>query len=339
MNPREISENSISQATTFQKKIELVLHFGTLAPSTHNSQPWRFLMKDSSVEIYTDPKVQIVEADPKQRDLYISLGCAIENMVLTAKHVGIFKNLTYRIGEKPNLIAEIVFQEGGAKDESLQKIIQIIPHRYNARGLFEKREVPHELLERLRRIAGEYGGGKLQIHAVSQKADIEKIANLTAEGLKTAYRSTSFRKEMASWMRNSLTRKKDGLPGYSLKMPFLISFVFPYLVRMFDIGKKLAFLNRISISSAPRICVLSSDGETKEEWLETGRLGERLMLEAQSQGAQTSIFVASLEMGDIYKEVQKVLGTNRILNFLFAIGYIKGSQRLTPRYNLEEKLQ
>lgn len=339
MNPREISEKIIYDATTPQKKIELVLHFGTLAPSTHNSQPWRFLVKENSVEIYTDPKVQIIEADPKQRDLYISLGCAIENIVLGARYLGIFKNLTYRIGEKPNLIAELFFQENNAKDESLQKIIQTIPRRYNARGLFEKKEVPYELLERLRRITGNYGGGKLNIHVVSQKADIEKLANLTAEGLKTAYRSKSFRSEMASWMRNSLTRKKDGLPGYSLKMPFLISFVFPYLVRMFDIGKKLAFLNRISISSAPHICILSSDGETKEEWLETGRLGERLMLEAQSQGAQTSIFVASLEIGDIYKEVQKVLRTSRTLNFLFAIGYIKGSQRLTPRYNLEEKLQ
>lgn len=319
-------------------QIKSILKYGILAPSTHNSQPWLFKIKEGSVEIYSDPAIQIKEADPKGRDLYISLGCAIENMVIAAKYFGILRKLIYRVGETPNLVAEIFLDDAGIRDDSYQRVFESIPKRVNARGLFTTATIPPGTLQELTAISKEYGDGKLALRFIINKEGIEHIAKLTAEGLKIAYRNVSFRKEMSQWVRNSLTRKKDGIPGHSLKMPFLISFIFPYLVRMFDIGKKLGFLNYISLASAPATAIITSRGETKEEWLDTGRLAERLMLEAQSRGLQTSIFVASLEVGDLYKEVQKILGTTDIPNFLCAIGKIKGNFRATPRHGVEEKL-
>lgn len=321
-----------------QKDIYTILSYAILAPSTHNSQPWLFKIKSDSIEIYSDPAIQIKEADPKGRDLYISLGCAIENMAMAAKYLGIFKNLIYRVGEMPNLVAELFFEDKRIKNESYRSIFDTIPKRVNARGLFTPMAVPPDVFQKFTAISKEYGNGKLTLHFITGKEDIKKIAKLTAEGLKIAYKSSSFRKEMSQWVRNSLTRKKDGIPGYSLRMPFLISFIFPYLVRMFDIGKKLGFLNYISLASAPAIAIITSRGETREDWLDTGRLAERLMLEAQSRGMHTSIFVASLEVGDLYKEVQKVLGTTDTPNFLCAIGKIKGKFRHTPRHSVEEKL-
>lgn len=359
---KNINSEDFKKLATLAEKIAFILQYAILAPSTHNSQPWLFKIKPGSnssivatgdigkagrgllpgkpdsIEIYSDPVVQIKEADPKGRDLYISLGCAIENMAIAAKYLGIFKNLVYRIGEAPTLIAEIFLEDKGTKNESYQRIFEVIPKRVNARGLFTPVTIPPGTFQNLTTISKEYGDGKLTLHFITDKEDTKKIAELTAEGLKIAYKSPSFRKEMSQWIHNSLTRKKDGIPGYSLKMPFLISFIFPYLVRMFDIGKKLASLNYISLSSAPTIAIITSKDETREEWLETGRLAERLMLEVQSRGLQTSIFVASLEVGDLYKEVQKILGTTDIPNFLCAIGKIKGNFRTTPRHSVEEKL-
>lgn len=319
-------------------QIESLLRYAILSPSTHNSQPWLFKIREKSVEIYSDPKIQIKEADPKGRDLYISLGCAIENIIIAAKYFGVFKSLSYRVGEFPNLVAEFFFHEAGTENGKYKSIFEAIPKRVNARGIFARTAIPPIIFQELSSLANEYGIGKLEIHFITQKQDIKRLASLTAEGLKTAYHSASFRKEMSGWIHNNLTRKKDGIPGYSLKMPFLISFVFPYLVRMFDIGKMLAKLNYASLVSAPAIAVITSSGETKEEWLETGRLAERLMLEIQSRGLQTSIFVAALEMGELYKEVQKVLGTTNIPNFLCAVGKIEGKFRPTPRHSVEEKL-
>lgn len=318
--------------------IKCILRYGILAPSTHNSQPWLFRIKENSVEIYSNSLIHIKEADPKGRDLYISLGCVIENIVIAARYFGMFKNIAYRIGELPGLVAEIFFIESGAKNLMYQDIFETIVTRVTARGMFTSAEIPPRIFEDLSTLSNEYGEGGLEMRCITQKKEIERIASLTAEGLKIAYRSKSFRKEMSQWVHNSFTRKKDGIPGYSLKIPFIVSFIFPYLVRIFDIGKKLAHLNYISLASAPAIVVLSSSVETKERWLETGRLAERLMLELQSKGFQTSIFVASIEMGELYKEVQKVLGTTAIPNFLCAVGKIGGSFRPTPRYSVEEKL-
>lgn len=335
---KNIINEDFRKLAALPEKIAFILQYAVLAPSTHNSQPWLFKVTGNSVEIYSDPAIQIKEADPKGRDLYISLGCAVENIVIAAKFFGVFKNLVYRVGEAPNLVAEIFFEKTGIENKSYRNIFEAIPRRVNARGIFTAAVIPPDIFSRFSSITKESGSDNLEIHFITEKQEIQRIAELTAEGLKTAYKSVSFRKEMSQWVHNSLTRKKDGIPGYSLRMPFLISFIFPYLVRMFDIGKKLGVLNYLSLASAPAIAIITSKGETKEDWLDTGRLAERLMLEVQSKGLQTSIFVASLEVGELYKEVQKVLGTADIPNFLCAMGKINGNFRPTPRHSVEEKL-
>lgn len=65
-----------------QESIKEILKYGILAPSTHNTQPWLFKVKDNSVEIYYDPKLKLPEADKEGRDLYISMGCLIENIII-----------------------------------------------------------------------------------------------------------------------------------------------------------------------------------------------------------------------------------------------------------------
>ena len=53
---------------------------------------------------------------------------------------------------------------------------------------------------------------------------------------------------------------------------------------------------------------------------------------------QTPIFVGSIEMGELYKEVQAITGENERPQFLFAIGKIKGEHRITPRHNIKDKI-
>ncbi len=60
------------------------LEMAILAPSTHNSQPWKFRIDDSILYVSIDETRLLPEADVLRRDAYISLGCAIENFVLTA---------------------------------------------------------------------------------------------------------------------------------------------------------------------------------------------------------------------------------------------------------------
>ena len=51
----------------------------TLAPSIHNTQPWRFRLGRHSLEMLADPDRQLRVIDPGGRQLMISCGCALFN--------------------------------------------------------------------------------------------------------------------------------------------------------------------------------------------------------------------------------------------------------------------
>ena len=121
-------------------------------------------------------------------------------------------------------------------------------------------------------------------------------------------------------------------------MPFIASFIIPTLVKFFDISPLLAKLNYKSMASVPFICVLSSEESSPSVWLEVGRLAERCILQLNSEGIKTSIFVASIEMGDLYKKVQELIGSNLTPQFLFCAGYMQNTQPHSPRQNLEVML-
>lgn len=58
------------------------------APSGHNTQPWKFRRDGSVVEIHPDFDRKLPVVDPDNRELFVSLGCAAENLCLAAQTKG-----------------------------------------------------------------------------------------------------------------------------------------------------------------------------------------------------------------------------------------------------------
>src|SRR3989442_402652 len=55
-----------------------------LAANPHNSQPWLFRVGASRIDLFADPARDIGAVDPDHREMYIGLGCALENLLLAA---------------------------------------------------------------------------------------------------------------------------------------------------------------------------------------------------------------------------------------------------------------
>ena len=213
--------------------------------------------------------------------------------------------------------------------------MEAILKRVNARGVFEKREIGKEILEKLIQLNN---FPELQLHIVQDSKKIQEIARLTSDGLKFAYARSPFRKEMSSWMNSSFSRQREGIPGYSLRIPALISLIFPTLVRFFNLSKWVAILNHRSIASAPIICIISAKENSPIIWMKVGRLFERMTLELNISNLKTSVFVASIEMGNLYTKVQSVLNISQIPQMLFCAGYMNFSQQPNLRYSVESKI-
>jgi hypothetical protein len=58
-----------------------LVQYATLAPSSHNTQCWRFALEDAAITVLPDPLRRCPAVDPDDHHIYVSLGCATENLV------------------------------------------------------------------------------------------------------------------------------------------------------------------------------------------------------------------------------------------------------------------
>ena len=60
----------------------------TKAPSGHNTQPWLFHICEDSIEIHPDNRKTLHVVDRNRREMFVSLGCATENLCIAAGSIG-----------------------------------------------------------------------------------------------------------------------------------------------------------------------------------------------------------------------------------------------------------
>lgn len=318
------------------EKIKFLLRYAILAPSTHNTQPWIFRVNENYCEIKINPDLKLKYADQTDRDIHISIGCALENIVLAGKYYGLKEKIEYLEDG-----AKIFFDEKESKkDESYNNLKNTIIHRVNTRGGFTDQKIPSDFLRDLKDLLEkEYCTNNIEISLVEDKTKIKKIAELTMFGMKLAHSILPFRKEMSKWIVHNYTRRKEGMIGYSMNMPGPVSFFISPAVRFFNLGSIMGKINYKGVSSAPLIFVVSSPDKDPVIWIKVGQLAERAMLEFNMNGFNTSIYLASIEMGELFKGIQEITGLEKNRpQFLFATGKMKKIFKTSPRHEVIKKL-
>lgn len=68
--------------------IETALLLAARAPSVHNTQPWRWRVSESKLELFVEPCLQLPNIDPDGRDLMLSCGAALHHCVVALAALG-----------------------------------------------------------------------------------------------------------------------------------------------------------------------------------------------------------------------------------------------------------
>src|ERR1700688_1254672 len=66
-----------------------LVRYATLAPSSHNTQCWKFELEDQAITILPDLSRRCPAVDPDDHHVYVSLGCAAENLIHAALACGL----------------------------------------------------------------------------------------------------------------------------------------------------------------------------------------------------------------------------------------------------------
>jgi len=319
------------------EQIWYVLNFAVIAPSTHNIQPWLFKVKDNFCELYLDKKLRLFQADPTGRDAFISLGCCFENLIIASRAWKILDRFECTVDEKSGLIARIYFKPAAlSPDQESRSWINAMTERFDARGMFSAPETLPDFYMAAASQLNDFSDLRLDI--VTDREKIEQLANLTAQGLRSAHRHPEFRRELSHWMTNSSTRRRDGMPGFSMRIPFLASFLLPWLIKFINFSSILSKLNYKSVVSATGLAIVSTSQDNCRSWFDVGRLSERLMLKNFILGYKNSIYIAAVEIDENYRTVQKILSTDLRPQFLFCFGPMPLKIKEVPRWHPSQKM-
>jgi len=333
LNRGEYKVSNYPSDKDLKEKISFILALGTLAPSTHNIQPWFFKIGDNYVDVFLDKDLKLPKADPTGRDAHISLGCCVENIILASRYFGIFNDVEYTF--KDNYLVRINFKKDGVREESLKDFVYAIVDRFDARGKFEKYDLSDEYAEILNKL-NDFENLSFDI----LKGDKQhKLSVLTASGLREAHADTKFRRELAVLINHGLSKRSYGIPAFSMRMPFFLSFFIPKAVYYFNLSFILSKLNQNSVDSASAVAVVSSVKDDPRQWFDVGRLSERAMLKIFSLGLKSSIYIASVEIGDRYKKVKDMIDKDHRPQFVFAFGKMNLKLQDVPRTKLELKIK
>jgi len=329
-----VREDSFPQHGTPSQKLRFALHYATLAPSSHNSQPWRFLQSGTTVSFIADRTRGLAVIDPYDRELLISCGAAIVAACVALSHFRLgFELDAFPAQAEPDVLAVLRLRKDRAPDTHLAALFPAICKRVTNRGHFEQTPVPGALQSQMIEDAQAEG---IILKMVTSEAQRARLAKLITQADTTQFADPRFRRELASWIHGS--RSFDGMPGYALGVPPLLDFATPLagmVLRTFDVGTGVAARDDALVQGSPLLICFGTNGDNAAEWMFCGQALMRVLLRACLDGFDASYLNQPIEIPDLRKELQTALGMEEIPQLLIRMG--KGLMtEHTPRRPIAE---
>lgn len=258
-------------------KIQKMIEFAIKAPSSHNTQPWKFSYTDRVLRIYPDYKRSLPIVDRDNHALWISLGCALENLVIAAGYYNfeIRVNIISEKGVGKYIEVNLFESDTKIKDE----LFIYIEKRQSTRNIYNQGNISEQDLSMLRN-SFNFPGIRVRFFVPKE---IHLIEPFIIEGSNRQFQNKAFLNELVSWVRfseNEARKKRDGLWVSSMGLPNMGSFLGNIIMKCFVSAKSEAKRWRKLIASSSGLALFIADQNDVEHWVNLGRAFQRFGLTA-----------------------------------------------------------
>lgn len=287
------------------------------APSSHNSQPWRFRRTERGIVLLADFERCLAVVDPLERELYISCGAALEHLLLAVKAQGRGYSLELNDDPVDANIAEVTVTENLEQSDDDAILYAAVDERQTSRVAFELLPVPRGLKESLEHEA------RLRntlCEAIEDRDAQNSLAALTMEADRIQSANPAFRDELANWLRSNVSTKTDGMQGTAVGLRNFSSYLAPFVVRTFDLGNQQAARDQQLIGASPLLCVMSTRTDQKRAWIQCGQALARVALRVAAAGYTLSYLNQAVEIPDSREKLRSLLAEPAYPQLILRIG-------------------
>ena len=280
-----------------------LVRFATLAPNGHNTQPWTFSDHGTGVGIHPDVSRRTPVVDPDDHHLFVSLGCAAENLMIAAGANG-----------RPAAMAFDPVGEGriaidlGRGPPRADALFRAIPARQSTRSVYDGRAVSPAELNALASVA-QIDGVRLVMFTDPRQR--ESVLDFVIRANTLQVGDPAFVKELRQWVRfnpEQAVTTGDGLYSGCTGHPAMPSWIGE---RAFGLaftkdGENATLTKRIRSSAG--IAVFTGDKEDKDHWVRVGRSFQRFALMATALGLRHALINQPVESPLVRAEFSRWLG-------------------------------
>ncbi len=266
--------------------IERIVAAGILASNPHNSQPWLFRITDSNIDLFAVPERQIGVIDPFRREMYIGLGCVLENMRLAAEAEG----FTADIRLMPDLGTEAHAASISLAESSpaISDLYSAIPNRHTNRTTYDTtRSVAEDIFNGIDSLVTENDVRLFWFKDEFARAKFGEVAIAATEALIADEQQSM---DSHAWWRQDWDKLQESADGITLDAQGLGSVITPLAKFMPDLSRQsndesfVKNVRDIMIPTASAFGILAvRDGMDNAQRLQCGQVWQRIHLWGTTQ--------------------------------------------------------
>jgi len=309
-----------------------------MAPSSHNTQPWRFRLVGDALELFADHTRQLSVIDAERRQQVQSCGCALYNARAAVRAMGFADEVTVTAAEfgDPDQLAILRVGAARAVTATDREVLAAIPSRRTNRRAFLPRPVPAADTDSMRAVAEHEGATLVRLVPAMKRA----LGHLIEEADRQQYADPAFRAELSSWLISFGSRRRDGIPFVEKEYGSALPFTVLRALRSPELGAEFGKLEEDHLLGAPVVFVIGSARDDATAWLACGQALQAVLLRATTLGLSASFLNQVLEIPQLRAEVARLVPDIGYPQMVLRVGMpAEPIHRTAPRRDLDDVLE
>lgn len=335
---------------------------GILAANAHNTQPWRFHVEAQRIALYADHDRHLGAFDPFRREMMLSLGCALENMVQAAALQGQNALIELKPGrldagttttlDRP--VAVIRLERGEPATDS--SLYDAIARRRTHRGEYDRgQSISAELqAELIDQISDQEDVHTLLYSREDHPGTMKTLGTLMVQATEEIISDREMAADSAAWFRfdpDAIRHHRDGVTLDTVGLSPVRNVLAKLAPAPSPAEADRIWFKRtrdVHVASAPMFGLITvRDLYDQPSALTAGRIWQRIHLWATSHGIAAHPLNMPIERVDREKQLgQAPLTAERLRAFLgenewyatfgFRLGYANAPARFSPRRSVDQ---